>query len=180
MSTRTPSRSRRAFTIVEAIATMSILVAIGSVVSGLIFTASRSYTDAAFAAQLQAELSTAMSRITRELRYIPIDQTSAPVIPKINSVTAASITWSTNSSITLNSGQVQLVLLGGTAEVLLQDVTAMTVSTFDETNTALAATLSGSATAPIRRVQVSVTITRNGVSQSLTGRVFLRGLMAGS
>jgi type II secretory pathway pseudopilin PulG len=175
-----PSRARRAFTIVEAVATMSILVAVGSVVSGLIYTASRSYTDASFAAQLQAELSVAMSRITRELRYIPIDQTSAPLVPKINSVTASSITWSTNSTISLSSGQVQMVLSGATAEVLLQNVTAFTISTFDETNTALGATLSGAGTGPIRRVQVSITISRNGATQSLTGRTFLRGLMAGS
>jgi hypothetical protein len=121
-----------------------------------------------------------MSRIIRELRYIPIDQTSAPVIPKINSVTASSITWGTNSSITFSSGQVQLVLSGGTAEVLLQDVSAVTISTYDETDTALAATLSGSGTNPVRRIQVSISLTRNGVTQSLTGKVFLRGLMAGS
>ena len=172
--------ARRAFTIVESVAVISILGAIGSVIAVMMFTASRSYTDAAATAQLQAELSAAMARATRELRYIPIDQTSAPVVPKINTVTASSITWNTNSSLSLSSGQLQMVLSGGTPETLLKNVTSFSVSTFDESNAALGASLSGSGCNPIRRIQLQMTISRDRATQTLRSRVFLRGLMDGS
>ncbi len=180
MRPRRLNPARRAFTIVEAVAVISILAAVGSVVSMLLYTGSKSYTDAAATAQLQAERPGAMARMMRELRYIPIDQTSSPIIPKINSVTASSITWNTNSSITVSSGQLQMVLNGGTAETLVQNITSLVISTFDDSNAALGATLSGAQCNTIRRIQVQITIARDGATQTLRSRVYLRGLMAGS
>jgi type II secretory pathway pseudopilin PulG len=180
MRRTTPHPRPHAFTIVETVAVISILAIIGSIVSAITYTASKSYSDAAFTAQLQAELSAAMARSIRELRYIPIDPNSAPVVPKIDSITASSINWNSNSSLSLSSGSLQLVLNGGTAETLLQNVTSFVVSTYDDSNTALGATLSGSGTNPVRRIQLQMTISRNGATQSLRSRVYLRGLMAGS
>ena len=69
---------------------------------------------------------------------------------------------------------------GGAAVVLLSDVTALSVQTYDEDNTALAATLTGAQCDPIRRVYVEVTMQRSGVSQSLSSKVFLRSTMRGN
>jgi len=177
---RTTPRARHAFTIVEAVTVISILGAIGSVISGLVFAAARSYADASASAQLQAELSTAMARMMRELRYIPVDPNSAPLVPRIDSVTPASIAWNSNNSLSVNGGQVQLVLAGGAPELLLQNVTVFTISTFDQDDAALGGTLAGSACFPVRRVEVLASISRNGKTETLRSRVFLRGLMAGS
>ena len=159
---------------------MAVLAVVGSVVSSLILTASDSYTRASRVAQLQAELSSAMNRVTRELRWIGIDQNSAPPVPLINSVSATSITWNTNYSVALVSGELRYTPNGGTPVVLAKDVSALTISTFNDTNTALGATLSGAQCYPIRRIQIQFTITRSGVSQSLRTRVYLRALMEGS
>ena len=172
--------SRRAFTIVEAITVMSILAVIGSVVSSIVYTASRSYADGAFTAQLQGELSAAMARAARELRYIPIDATSSAMVPKIDTVTASSINWNSNSSLSLNSGRLELVLNGAAPEVLLQNVTSLSISAFDESNTALGASLSGAQCYTIRRIQIQFTASRDGVTQTLRSRVFIRGLMSAS
>jgi prepilin-type N-terminal cleavage/methylation domain-containing protein len=168
------------FTLVETIATMAVLAVVGSIASMLVFNASRSFTDASRTAQLQTELSGAMERATRELRWIGINPDSAPVVPLISSVTATSITWNTSYSLSLVSGELRYVENGAPAIVLLKDVSAMTISTFDESNAALAATLSGSACHPVRRVQVAITITRGGATQTLRSRVFLRSLMEGA
>lgn len=177
----TPKRTtRRAFTLVEMIATMAVLGAVGSVAGTLVYSATRSYTDAARSAQLQTELSGAMERIVRELRWIGIDPDQAPIVPLINSVSATSITWQTNYSLALVSGELRYTAAGGTHEVLLRDVASLTISTFNDSNTALAATLSGTGCDPIRRIQVQITMTRGGVSQTLRTRVYLRSLMEGA
>jgi hypothetical protein len=119
----------------EVIATMAVLAVIGSVVSSLVLTASKSYTDASRVAQYQAELSTAMTRVTRELRWIGIDPPEcAPVVPLISSVSASSITWNTNYSLALVSGELRYTAAGGTAIALLKDVTAFTLQTYDDSN----------------------------------------------
>ena len=108
------ARKRLAMNSLGSVAPVSPL----SVGSSLILTATDSYTRASRVAQLQAELSNAMNRVTRELRWIGIDQTSAPPIPLINSVTSTSITWNTNYSITLASGELRYTPNGGAAVVL--------------------------------------------------------------
>jgi prepilin-type N-terminal cleavage/methylation domain-containing protein len=171
---------RRGFTLVEAIATMAILGAVGAAASGLILTATRSYTDAAFAAQLQAEASAAMDRMMRELRWIRIDPDSAAPVPIVSQVTATSISFNGNWSLSYSGGQVQLVENGGTAMVLLSDVSAFSISTFDQDGSALGATLSGAECGAIRRIQVQFTLTRSGASQTLRSRCFIRGMMQGA
>jgi hypothetical protein len=63
--------------------------------------------------------------------------------------------------------------------VLLTDVTACTIATFDEDNAPLGASLAGVACDDIRRVSVSVTVTRGGVSETLRTKVFIRATMEG-
>lgn len=166
------------FTLIEAIACMVILGTMASVSAGLVLRASDAYTRGATSAQLVAELSTGMDRIDRELRRIERKGAGA-VAPNIASVSATSITWSTNWSLTLSSGHVLFSEAGSTPVVLLRDVTAFTVAAFNESDAALVLPLSGSGCDPIRRLSVSVTLSRNGQTESLRTKVFLRSTLAG-
>ncbi len=167
---------RRAFTLVELIATMTVLATLGSVISVIISSAVSGYTRAATTAQLHSEASVALDRIDQMLRYIPA---SAVTDPDISSVTATSITWSTNWTLTLTGTQLLLSEAGGTSSVLLNDVSAFSVTAYDQGNAALAASLSGSACDSIRRLRVSITLTRSGISETLRTKVFIRSMMSG-
>jgi prepilin-type N-terminal cleavage/methylation domain-containing protein len=167
---------RRAFTLVELIATMTILAALGSVVSIVIATSVDGYTRAATTAQLNSEISIALDRIDQLLRFIPQSGSGGP---DISSLTATSITWSGDWSLTLSGTQLLLTEDGGTPSVLLQDVSSLSVTARDQSNAALAASLSGSACDSIHRVRISITLTRSGVSETLRSRIFIRSLAAG-
>jgi prepilin-type N-terminal cleavage/methylation domain-containing protein len=173
-------RVARGFTMVEAIATLTVLGVLASVSANLIYTATTSYRDAATRAQLSDEVSVAMDRIARRLTSIDRDTGAALVAPEISSVTPTSIVWNGNYSLTLTAGQLLLVENGGTSRVLLDNVTAFSVSAFNESNGALAGTLSGAATQPIRRLRVQVTVQRVGVSETVRTKLFIRSTMSGA
>jgi type II secretory pathway pseudopilin PulG len=168
--------SRRAFTLVELITTMTVVAALGSVVSVVIMSAVDSYSRASTTAQLHSELSITLDRLDQMLQYIP---RSASAGPDIASVTATSITWSTNWSLSLTGTQLQLSEAGAASTVLLKDVSSLSIQTYDESDSALAASLSGAACAPIRRIRVTITLTRGGVSETLRTRIFIRSMVAG-
>jgi prepilin-type N-terminal cleavage/methylation domain-containing protein len=174
------SRHRRGFTLVESIAAITILAAVASVASGILWAAVDAYSKGATAAVLHNEGSLAMERIIREFHNIPKKTGGATVAPEISSVTATSITWNTNYSLSLSGSQLTLTVGGGTARVLLNDVSSVTIQTYNESNAALAASLSGAACDPIRRISVQFTHARTGVSETLRTRLFLRCTMAGA
>ena len=95
----------------------------------------------------------------------------------IVSITASSITWQTNSSLSLSGANLMLSESGGSPRVLLSDVTSFTVQAYDESNSALATSLSGSACHPVRRLRFTLTLQRTGVTHTLRSKVFLRGTM---
>ncbi len=161
---------RVGFTLVEAVATIAIIAALGSVSSTLVLTAIDGYTRSATAAQLHSEASIALDRIDRLLRNIAADGGS----PEISSVTATSITWETNSTLSLSNGNIVFIDEGGPQRVLLGDVASFQIRAFDESNSAMAVTLNGAACEDIRRIAVAVTLERSGVTQSLRTKVFLR------
>src|SRR4030095_7332645 len=173
------SAAARAFTLVELIAVVAALGVVGSLASLTLRTALDGYVGAATQAQLHAELSIAMDRITRELHNINLKSGSS-VAPDISSVTATSIAWNNNYSLSLSSGRVMFVDNGSAPGILLDDVTAFSVQTYDESNTALSASLSGSGCDPIRRIQVQITLQRDGVTESLRDKVFLRCMVEGA
>ena len=170
---------RRGFTLIEAIATIVVLAIIGSIASLLILNAVDGYTDAATTAQLHIEASTTMDRIVRELRKIPLDSGAAGVAPDINDITTDSITWGANGEISLSGSKLQITTTGPPLRDILDGVTAFSVQTYDEDNAALAATLTGAACDPIRRIELDLTLQRNDQSASLRTKLFVRSTMSG-
>jgi hypothetical protein len=163
-----------------AVAVLGILASISSHL--LVETVGRCL-DATTSAQLHAELSVAMDRITRELRRIDLDAGAGGVAPDVVSVEADSIGWEDidgdDYELALNAGTLTLQVNGGAAALLLSDVTACTITAFDQDNTQLGASLSGAGCDPIRRVSVSVTVQRNGISETLRTRAYIRSTMEG-
>lgn len=172
-------RRHPGFTLVEMIAVMSILAVIGSISSALIYTGVSSYRDASTMGQIHEEEATAMARLAVELRKIPLSSSAGTMAPSITSVTATSLAWNSNYSLTLSGSQVQLVEAGGAASTLLDNVTAFSIQCYDESNAALAATLSGAACYPIRRIKVSFTVSRQGMTDTLETKFFIRSTMQG-
>jgi prepilin-type N-terminal cleavage/methylation domain-containing protein len=170
---------RRGFTLVEAVAAMSIIAALGSVGSAFIYSGISSARNAYASLQLHEEASSALERIVRELRRIPLDGSAGTIAPTISAVTATSISYGTNSSLTLNGGSIVYVDSGTPAATLLSGVTSFDIQCSDESNTPMNASLSGSACYPIRRIQVTITCARDGISETVRTRVFIRGAMKG-
>jgi hypothetical protein len=171
---------RRGFTLVEAIAAISVVAALGSVSSAVIFSGITSYRDGSVRAQLHAEESAAFDRISRALWSINRDSSVSVTAPLISSVTNTSISFNTNWSLSLSGTTLLLSENGGTANAIMNDVSAFTITAYDQSNAALTLPLSGTGTQPLRRIQIQVTGTRQGVSDSLRTRVFLRCTMAGA
>ena len=167
-------------------ATVAVLATLGSIASFLILDSVDGYTEAATSAQLHAELSIAMDRATREVRKIEPDSGASGVAPNITDVNAAdnNIQWTDSDSdaysLYQSGSDLMLEVDGGGAAVLMSDVTVFTVLTYDEDDAALVAPLSGAACDDIRRVALNVTVQRNGVTESLRTRVFIRSMMSGA
>jgi len=174
------SRGRRGFTLVEAVATMSILAVVSASASRIIFAAADAYAADVTRAELTADLSTALERITAEVRSLP-SRPASPGTPWIDSASATTLNFGGASTLTLNGSELRLTIGGGATRVLLKDVAAFTLAYFDEANAGLTPPLSGSACDAIRRVQVTVARTRAGTMETLRTRVYLRaGMGAGS
>jgi hypothetical protein len=67
---------------------------------------------------------------------------------------------------------------GGTGIVLASSVSSLAIDTFDESDAALAASLSGTGTQSIRRVRITLVGTHSGVTETLRTRVFPRACLA--
>jgi hypothetical protein len=169
--------------VIEAISTIVILGAVGSVTSTVILAAADGYLDASVNAQLHSELSNAMDRIVRELRRIPRDVGAAGIAPDIDDVTSSSIDWNDSdgaNAIALNGTVLELDTSAAAVSTLLTGVSSFTVQAYDESDAALANPLTGAACHPIRRVSIEITLDRSGVSETLRTRVFLRSTMSGA
>lgn len=173
------SCTRRGFTLIEAIATIVILAIIGSLASMIIINAVDGYVDAATEAQLHLEASTAMDRIVRELRKIPLDSAAAGIAPDIDDVTASSITLASGTEIKLIGNKLSFANAGPPSKALLKDVAAFSIQAYDESNNALAATLTGAACDPIRRLAIDLTLQRAGATATLRTKLFIRTTMSG-
>ncbi len=177
-----PSHARRAFTLIEIVATIVVLSIIGSIASKTLLSAMDGYMRASTQAQLHSELSISMERIEREFRKIPIKASYGSIAPNITSVTASSIAWTSGGSysLSLSGSQLMIVDNGATSAVLQDDITAFAVQTYNESNTALGASLSGTGCDPIRRISIQITAQRAGITEVLRGRFYLRCTMDGA
>lgn len=179
MKTKHQRSIHSGYTLIEAIATMVVLAALGSLASTIIIEASNGYLSGRVQAQLHTESSIAMDRIVRELRTIPLDDEANDTAPDIDEVTDTSITWSGDNHLTLNGTTLELVEAGGAPRVLLTGVSAFTIQTYDENNSILNQPRQASQCDSIRRVQVTITLSRHGESETLRTKVFVRSTMAG-
>lgn len=171
--------NRSGFTLIELIATIVIIGAIGSVAALLVGSSIDSYVGAATRAQLHSELSVTLDRIDRELRKIPPENGGA-VSSDLVSITPTLIQWSGNHRFHLSLGRVYYTDGGGTARILQENVTAFSVQAFNESNTALAGTLNDAACDAVRRLLITITVQRSGVTETLRTKVFLRSTMEGA
>jgi len=169
----------RAFTLVEAVATISIISIVVVVASRSIFTAADSYASAATRAELVNSMSAAFERITVELRNIPIRPATLPAEPYLDSVDPAAVAWAGGTALSLSGTNLQLTT-GGAARTLLDNVSALTIQAYDESDLALGPSLSGDACDPVRRLQLTMTTSKYGVSETVQCKVFLRCTMAGA
>lgn len=177
---RAPCTHRPGFSLVEAIAAISVIAALGSISSTLLYSAVQSYQDATIRAQLQAEGSTSLDRLMRAVSSIGRNTSATVVAPNVSSVTATSIAFNGNWSLTLSGTQVLLSENGGAALPVMNNVSALAVSIYDESNAAIALPCSGAPTQTIRRIQIQVTLTRNGIAETLRSRMFIRTTMSGA
>lgn len=160
---------------------MSVLSIIGLTIGVVMPTAVVATRDHTVRTQLLEEASTTLERLAIELRAIPLDTAALPTIaPKISAVTSTSLNWNTNWALSLSGTNLMLSASGGTSTLLQPDVSAFSIACYNESSTGLASSLSGSACYPIRRIEVSITLTRTGVSQSLRSRFFVRSCVSGA
>lgn len=177
----TPPRGRRAFTLVEAIATIAILATLSVISSRLILESSARYTDAATRADLNTRASAAMQRVVSELRSMQKDPST--VVPSITSAFSATSVIFTNASgvsttISYNSGTSTLsITLGGTTSTLLTNCSSFALAYADKDNAAVSP---GGNRDNIRRVSITITATQGGISETIRTTVYIRALMAGS
>ena len=170
---KAPAR-RRAFTLVELIASMSVLAIVASVGAGVVWTAAGQYADGAESVRLHSETSVAMDRIVRALRSVDAESATAPAI---DTVTASSIAWNTDCSLTLSGTDLLLTEDGGAPGVLLRGVTTLSVTAYDADNAAMGASLTGAACDDIRRISITITASSGAVSETIRTRVYLRCMM---
>lgn len=167
---------RRGFTLVELIATIVVLSILGTVSAGILFTATDGYLSASTTAALHHDASLAMDRMTRELREVARDGSDA--VPHINEVAANSIRWEDESELYVQGTSLMFIENGGSPVVLANDVGAFLVRTFDEDNDALPLAMSGNECHDIRRIELTLTVSRHGESEMLRTRTFVRAAMS--
>lgn len=163
---------RRGFTLVELIATIVVLSILGTVSAGIIFTATDGYLSASTTASLHQNAALALDRMTRELREIARDGSNS--VPLINELTASSIRWEDDSELFVVGSSLVFIENGAPPVALANDVSEFTVRTFDEESESLPLTMSGEACRDVRRIELSLTLARHGVSETVRTRVFVR------
>jgi prepilin-type N-terminal cleavage/methylation domain-containing protein len=174
-------RPRAGFTLVEAIAAMAVLGLLGGLSGSLLARAVEAYRGVAVQSSLHADLAAALDRADRALREIP--SPAGDGVPGISGVTASGIEWDDgagDASLSLVGGALMLATGGDAPTAILEGVAEFSVQCYDESNAAMAASLSGAACEPIRRVQVTITASRGDATDTIRTRVFLRCTMQGS
>ena len=176
---RAHAASRQGFTIVEAIAAITIMSIIALMLSFVLATVVDGYTGASVRGSLHRDLSVAMDQIVREVRSIPLDTAAPGVAPKISAILAGSMDYDGTGKLELVAGDLILTRPSETGAVLLSGVSSLEIEAFDESNVSLALPLAGSQCDAVRRVSITVTCAANGVNEMLRAKLFLRCTMDG-
>ena len=172
------STCSRAFTLIELVCAMTVMGVLSVLAGRLLSSVADEYMSASARTELSMELSGALERISTELRLTRLKNISTP---DISSLTASSITWNDPTGVkTLSLSGTDLILADSVASSpIARNVTSFGVQAYDESNVALPAAPTALQLASARRVQITITAQRQGVSETLRTRVFLRMLMSG-
>jgi len=166
-------RSRRGFTLVEAIASITILALIGGLTSQIIFTASRSWMDAAAIAELERETSLALDRIITSLRSIERDPAAPEVALRIDAIGPNMIAWHGDHSLSLENDV--LILREADATLpLARNIASLTVTPFGPDGQMMPGELTDDTAGTARRITIGVVASRGDLELSLRTSVFLR------
>lgn len=178
-SHRTGGR-RAGFTLVELVACIVILGTVLASASRLLIDATQAYVSASELADMHGELSIGLDRVVRELRAIGNEDDGGTYVPLIDSVSSKAITWETDSTLELTGSTLELTLAGGTTRTLLEDIKGFKIEIFDESNASLSLPRTGDDCHEVRRIRVTITLMRNGVTHALRSKLFLRSMMLSS
>ncbi len=156
-----------------------VLGVLGSITSAIILRAGVAFAGAGVASQLAQEGDSAMESIARLLRTIPARAGTTPAAPMITSIAADSITFGSATTIARVGTELRLTEAGQT-RALADDVSAFVIEPVSNTGAALGVPLSGAAVDAVQRVRVTLSLSRNGQTETLRTMVFIRSLLAGA
>ena len=175
---RPASAHRQAFTLVEMLAAVVILGTLGTITASIMMRTASVNADTLLAQQVHSDLEAALERVDRLLREIPAKPSATT--PYITSLAPTALVLGDGTTLALSGTDLQLTEPGQSAVTLLSDVSALSIAATNDVNTALAASLAGSACDEVRRISASITVTRGGVSDTLRTKVFVRCALSGA
>ncbi len=180
------SRPVRGFTLIETISVIVVLTVLGSLAASIMGQLGQTYRDSALVAEMHTEVSAALDRIVREVRSVPLDADAGVVAADIRLASADELRWGATMHLRLTGTTLELSEDLSTYHALLTGVTSFALQFYDEDDAPLLTSpgqtlVEGAAdTLQARRVSVSITVSRDGKSETLSTKVFLRATMEGA
>lgn len=167
------------FTLVEAVAAITIIATLGVLTSGLVLRATEGYRRGATQAGLHASASSALEPVFRAVSAV---RARSPGAPDLVSLTGTTLAWNGDSgvgSLSLSGDGLLLSADGEPATVLAANATALAIRGFDENGNDLGAPLSGASLDAVRLVEITLTCAEGGFTETLRTRVFIRSMSLG-
>ena len=175
-----------AFTLIEMISVIVVLTILGSLGASILGQMARLYRDQAVVAEMHTEASAALDRIVREVRSIPVDADAGQVAADIRLGSATQLQWGDSMHLRLTGSTLEWSEDLTNYHALLTQVTDLELQFYDEDDAALLtgpgdSLLEGETdTLSARRVAITLTVARDGTSETLSTKVFLRATMTGA
>lgn len=177
----------RGFSLVELIAVMVVLGVIGSIGVMSVQRAAVASGQVALRAQLMSEASVVMDRLVQMVKFTPV-RAGSPGMPAISYVDADEIVWENGDELDVPSAAPTTLLLrsvrdgdapGSTPRLLARDVAAFTLRPLDWNEQPMLASgvtvlNTPELTGQVHAMDLTLTLSRGGVSVTLLTRVFLR------
>lgn len=161
------------FTLVEAVAALAIIGVVVGIAANILFTSADAYTQSNTRADLVVQADAAMQRMVRELREIPLREGQ----PQIEVIAEDALMWGPDDY-TLSESSGTITLIKGPEErVIATDVTSFLLVGFDESNSQIPPNSVDEEAARTRRIEITLTVERDGVSHTLRTRAHLRTTM---